>query len=73
MGKKFVGLVNAVLRKTKQIDPTKREDGQSNGEWYSYPNWMVDNWIRQFGEEGAFALCEYFNKITHKDIRINQP
>ena len=71
MGKKFVGLVNAVLRKTKQIDPTKREDGQSNGDWFSYPNWMVENWILQFGEEGAFALCEYYNKITHKDIRIN--
>ena len=71
MGKKFSGLVNALLRKAIQINPENKEDSQSFGEWYSFPDWMVDNWIIQFGKKEALLLCKYLNIQPFTDVRLN--
>ncbi len=71
MAKKFSGLVNAVMRKTIHIDPSSHPDNLPLSEWLSYPDWLVNHWIDQFGEKDTVALCHYFNENASKDIRIN--
>ena len=71
LGKKFSGLVNALLRKTNNIDPNQKDKKQSLSAWYSYPAWIIDKWIHQFGEEKTIELCEYLNMPSHIDLRLN--
>ncbi len=71
LGKKFSGLVNALMRKTGGIDPTQINAEQSLSEWYSYPDWLIEKWIPQFGKEKAIQLCEYFNQPSPIDLRLN--
>ena len=71
MGNKFGGLVNALLRKGIQIDSNKRNDNLTHGEWFSFPDWMIDKWIDQFEEEDTLALCDYFNSPPYIDVRLN--
>ncbi|MDP6339520.1 MAG: 16S rRNA (cytosine(967)-C(5))-methyltransferase RsmB [Candidatus Marinimicrobia bacterium] len=71
IGVQFGGLVNAVLRKTEKINPTERFEDQSLNAWYSYPKWLFQKWNKQFGETKANQLCEYFNKPSPNDIRLN--
>lgn len=71
MSKKLSGLVNAVMRKTIDIDPSAQPTHVPISDWLSYPEWLVDHWNNQFGEEETVALCHYFNKNASTDIRIN--
>jgi len=71
LGKKLSGLVNALMRKTNEIDPIHRDDNQSISEWYSFPDWLIEQWIDHFGNKKAFQLCEYFNEQSSTDFRLN--
>ena len=71
LGKKFSGLVNALMRKTNEIDPIHRDDSQSLTEWYSFPHWLIEKWIDHFGNKKTFQLCEYFNEQSPTDFRLN--
>lgn len=71
------GLVNAVLRsylrdKKKVIFPSVEEDKvKATGTIYSFPDWMVADWLRQFGEEQTVRLCEAFNQKAKLSFRFN--
>ncbi|MBC8346034.1 MAG: 16S rRNA (cytosine(967)-C(5))-methyltransferase RsmB [Candidatus Marinimicrobia bacterium] len=71
LGKKFGGLVNALLRKTSAIDPNQKDENQSQSKWVSFPDWIIEKWTDQFGGEQTNQLCEYFNKPSYVDIRLN--
>ncbi|MEA1882821.1 MAG: transcription antitermination factor NusB, partial [Candidatus Marinimicrobia bacterium] len=71
LGKRFGGLVNALMRKTGNIHPTEKFGDQLLNEWYSYPNWLFQKWNEQFGKGKATQLCEYFNQPSPNDIRLN--
>ena len=71
MNKKLGGLVNAVMRKIIYIDPSVQPRHVPLSEWLSYPEWIVNKWINQFGEKNTVALCKYFNDHSSTDIRIN--
>ena len=73
MGNKFSGLVNALLRKGIQIDSDKRSDNLTDGEWLSFPDWMLERWIDQYEKEETLALCDYFNSPPYIDVRLNIP
>jgi len=67
------GLVNAVLRKVCQ-----RHEGQTLytnihdlGTLYSFPDWLIELWIKQFGQDATAQLCEWFNRSPHIDLRVN--
>ena len=64
-------MVNALLRKTNNIDPNQKDKNESLSAWYSYPAWIIDKWIHQFGEEKTIELCEYLNMPSHIDLRLN--
>lgn len=71
MSKKFSGLVNAVMRKTIDLDPSAQPKNVPLSDWLSYPQWLVDHWINHYGEENTAALCHYFNKNASTDVRLN--
>jgi 16S rRNA (cytosine967-C5)-methyltransferase len=72
-----VALVNAVLRsylreKSRVTFPSREEDVVENiALFYSFPNWMVEEWLGILGEEETIRLCEEFNRRPHLTCRIN--
>jgi 16S rRNA (cytosine967-C5)-methyltransferase len=63
---------NAVLRKiaTKTVSPP---EGVSLAEGFAHPLWLVERWVRQFGEEKARAICEFDQRIPTTAIRLDAP
>lgn len=72
-----VALVNAVLRsylrdRTRVEFPAWEENRVENvALFYSFPSWMVEEWLRIFGEEETIKLCETFNRRPRLSCRIN--
>ena len=70
-------LVNAVLRnflrdKKKVTYPSMKDNKvEAIGTFYSFPDWMVEDWLRQFGEEETIRLCEIFNQKPKVSLRLN--
>jgi len=82
LAKKFghrgtVTLVNAVLRnylrdKSRVCFPSWEENKVENiALFYSFPSWMVENWLNMFGEEEAIRLCQAFNERPKLCCRMN--
>ena len=69
--KKTAGLVNAVLRKISSADFNTEAEQIKDFEWYSFPNWLFEKWLIQFGETCTHQLCEYFNSQVPLTIRRN--
>jgi len=69
--KKTGGLVNAVLRKINSADTVTKPKQIKDFEWYSYPKWLFEKWLKQYGETRAHQLCEYFNSHVPLTIRRN--
>ena len=38
---------------------------------YSYPRWMVQRWLDNFGLEGTIAICRYGNEPLRLSVRVN--
>ena len=67
---KFVSLINALLRKTEHIDPTKKDSNQPKSSWYSFPDWLIDGWTKKYGKIMTENLCDWFNTPSSTDLRI---
>jgi len=70
LSRKFISLINALLRKTSVIDPTKKDSIQSKGSWYSFPDWLINGWIKKYGQIMTDNLCDWFNRPASTDLRI---
>jgi len=72
-----VALVNAVLRsylreRARVSFPSWEEDKVENiALFYSFPTWMIEYWIKVFGEEETLRLCQAFNRRPRLCCRIN--
>jgi len=77
----FSGLasfVNGLLRQYVRLassaaDPLKLLDApvERLGILHSYPDWIVEVWLNQFGYEETEQLCKWLNKPPAIDLRIN--
>jgi 16S rRNA (cytosine967-C5)-methyltransferase len=38
---------------------------------YSYPRWLVRDWLARFGSDETTRLCEWFNRPMPPSIRVN--
>ncbi|MDJ0507919.1 MAG: 16S rRNA (cytosine(967)-C(5))-methyltransferase [Crocosphaera sp.] len=38
---------------------------------YSFPDWMIETWVKQWGEDTTQKLCHWFNQTPTLDIRLN--
>lgn len=45
---------------------------QRLGVLYSYPDWIVENWLKQFGQAETEKLCQWMNEPPSIDLRINR-
>ena len=72
LNRKLISLVNALLRKTADIDPTIRDSKQSKGSWYSFPDWLINGWIKKYGQIMTDNLCDWFNSPASTDLRIHK-
>ncbi|UBF23721.1 16S rRNA (cytosine(967)-C(5))-methyltransferase [Kovacikia minuta CCNUW1] len=39
---------------------------------HSFPDWMINVWLEQLGQEETERLCEWMNQTPHIDLRVNQ-
>ncbi len=82
------GFVNGLLRRYIRLGEEKREGGENKntiipielpekeserlGILYSFPDWIVNIWIEQFGFSETKKLCEWMNRTPSIDLRVNQ-
>jgi len=69
--KKTGGLVNAVLRKINSADTNTKPNQIKDFEWHSFPIWLFEKWVEQFGKTRTQQFCEYFNSPVPQTIRRN--
>lgn len=67
VSKKAGSLINAVLRKivSTELKPTEKSL------IYSHPNWLIDKWEKELGEEETKLLCERNNSPMPLSFRVN--
>ena len=67
------GLVNAVLRSLARdkVKNTEKIAAAPLNIRYSMPEWIVDLWMKDYGEERALAILEGFSKKPPLTLRVN--
>lgn len=71
---KFInGVLRSICRNEKEVVwPNKRKQrNQYFSKWYSFPQWMIDGWVKEYGFADTEKLCNYFNSPAHSWIRVN--
>jgi len=75
------GFINAVLRKITSLDNVKkdyiekikqiRDPVEKISIYYSFPEWIVKYWAKQFGAEKTLKICSSLNKNPDIYFKIN--
>jgi 16S rRNA (cytosine967-C5)-methyltransferase len=67
------GLLRAYLRQCEAGDPLQLPNALASrlGTLHSYPDWIVQLWLDQFGLEQTEQLCQWFNQPPTIDLRVN--
>ncbi len=67
------GLVNAVLRRSIRERENLLSDRQSLpfALRYSHPEFLIERWLREFGEQDTASLCEWNNAPPPVFARVN--
>lgn len=63
------GVVNAVLRKVATSVPEGRDDWPDRATFLSYPDWIIERFVNELGEDAAVAALETMNrapKVTER-------
>ncbi len=70
---KFEKFVNAVLRNYLRNPKRVVEGGEVDrfATRYSYPSWLVNMWIKQYGKEETKRICETMNQAPKQCARVN--
>jgi 16S rRNA (cytosine967-C5)-methyltransferase len=80
---KLTGVVNGMLRQYLRMSegetgemfslssPSSNSSIEGLGIIHSFPDWIVDLWIQQFGLEETEKLCEWMNQTPTIDLRVN--
>ncbi|MBF2029618.1 MAG: 16S rRNA (cytosine(967)-C(5))-methyltransferase [Oscillatoriales cyanobacterium C42_A2020_001] len=77
----LAGVVNGILRQYHRLtsasntpDPLllPSSSTQQLGILHSYPDWIVDVWLQQFGQSETEQLCRWMNQSPSIDLRVNR-
>lgn len=77
VGLKTDKFVNAILhridrKEEKVVWPDKRRyRNQYFSKWYSFPQWLIDTWVKEYGFIDTEKLCQYFNQPAKTWLRVN--
>ncbi|WP_030007118.1 16S rRNA (cytosine(967)-C(5))-methyltransferase [Picosynechococcus sp. NKBG042902] len=74
----LAGVVNGCLRgylrqRDKGHDPLQLPETAAErlALQYSFPEWLIGQWLEQFGAEETEQLCQWFNRPAQLDLRVN--
>ncbi len=63
------GVMRSILRaKEKENILANITDSAS---FYSFPEWLIELWQKEFGQEAIANICNWFNQTPHLDLRVN--
>lgn len=68
--------VNAILRNATRTNKQEFFKGINDSAeyfsfYYSYPRWIIELWIRQFGEKDTKELLKANEKVQYDSVRVN--
>ena len=67
------GFTNGIMRSI--LRAKEKEDILANisdpASFYSYPEWLIELWQKEFGQEAIANICNWFNQTPHLDLRVN--
>jgi 16S rRNA (cytosine967-C5)-methyltransferase len=66
------GMVNAVLRKLARLPKTSAKD-ETIAEEFAHPRWMVERWLRFYGEATTHAICASDQEPAATCLRLVHP
>ncbi|SDC57605.1 MULTISPECIES: 16S rRNA (cytosine(967)-C(5))-methyltransferase RsmB [unclassified Candidatus Frackibacter] len=72
---KFVnGVLRNILRRLDSLQMPSIEDDpvQHIRYKYSFPQWLVERWVKRYGVKATIEICQAFNQIPNTVIRRNQ-
>lgn len=74
--KKISGFINGILRsivRAKEVDlePKNVDNIDYLSIYYSHPKWMVEKWIKEYGEDFTIELLKANNSIPTITLRTN--
>jgi 16S rRNA (cytosine967-C5)-methyltransferase len=74
----LAGVVNGILRQYIRLQDEREEvldlpiDPISRlGTLYSFPDWLIEQWLAALGSIETEQLCQAFNRVPSIDLRIN--
>jgi len=67
------GFTNGVMRSI--LRAKEKEDILANitdpASFYSFPEWLIELWQKEFGQAAIANICNWFNQTPHLDLRVN--
>lgn len=68
------GLLRSYVRRIRELVPPSLEEDPalSLSITYSFPRWMVERWLAEYGLGNTVKLCEYFNSSPQLTVRVNR-
>jgi len=67
------GFTNGIMRSI--LRAKEKEDILANisdpASFYSYPEWLIEFWQQEFGQEAIAKIGNWFNQTPHLDLRVN--
>jgi 16S rRNA (cytosine967-C5)-methyltransferase len=74
----LTGVVNGILRQYIRLQERQEEvlnlpedPIRRLGTLYSFPDWLIEQWIAELGETETEQLCQAFNQSPTMDLRVN--
>ncbi len=67
----LAGVVNGMLRSFIREKEKGEEVRGGLGVLYSFPDWIIEVWVKQFGSEETEKLCQWMNQTPTIDLRVN--
>ena len=73
---KSVAFVNGILRNmTRDVENLKKIDAKDDLDYlsirYSYPKWLIEKWIDEFGYDFTKELCKASHERARLNVRVN--
>lgn len=73
--KRLSGFVNAILRTFIRKRENLKLPDDSTASYlaikFSFPKYMIENWLNEYGKESTIKMCEYFNKPASLHLRFD--
>jgi len=63
------GVMRSILRAKDKEDVLAQISDPAS--FYSFPEWLIELWQKEFGQEAIANICNWFNQTPHLDLRVN--